>query len=179
MKVLTFGASSSSKSINQQLALYAAQTLAAKSEQQVEIDLLDINDYEMPLYSQDREEELGQPEQAKAFLARITEADAIIISFAEHNGSYTAAYKNLYDWASRIDMKVYQNKPMVVLAASPGPSGAKNILSVAISSMPHFGGDVKSSLSVPSFYDNFDLNDQVITNKGIANEIKEAVQSLL
>ncbi|MGS0726904.1 NADPH-dependent FMN reductase, partial [Shewanella sp. 0m-11] len=114
MKLLAFAASSSTKSINKQLATYAASLV-----QGAEVEILDINDYEMPLFSQDREEELGHPELAQQFFAKIGEADAIIISFAEHNGSYTAAYKNLFDWTSRIDMKVFQNKPMLLLATSP------------------------------------------------------------
>ena len=118
MKVLAFAASSSSNSINKKLVTYAASLLS-----NAEVEILDINDYEMPLYSEDKEKELGQPEAAKRFFNKIGAADALLISFAEHNGSYTAAYKNLYDWTSRIDPKVYQGKPMVMLATSPGPGG--------------------------------------------------------
>gem|GEM_PF-3746323 len=32
---------------------------------------------------------------AHDFLAKLESADALVISFAEHNGSYSAAYKNL------------------------------------------------------------------------------------
>ena len=59
----------------------------------------------MLIFSEDTEKENGQAEGAKAFLAEIAQADALIISFAEHNGSYTAAYKNLFDWSSRIERK--------------------------------------------------------------------------
>ena len=74
--------------------------------------------------SEDREAELGKPELAQQFFDKLGRGDAIMISFAEHNGSYTAAYKNLFDWTSRIDQKVFQNKPMILLATSPGPGGA-------------------------------------------------------
>ena len=151
MKLLAFAASSSSKSINKQLATYAASLVADAT-----VEILDINDYEMPLFSQDREDELGQPDAAKAFFAKLGQADAIIISFAEHNGSYTAAYKNLFDWTSRIDMKLFQNKPMVLLATSPGPGGAKTVLTAATGSAPYFAAAVKASFSIPSFFDNFD-----------------------
>ena len=152
MKLLTFAASSSSQSINKHLATYAASLVTY-----ADIDVLDINDFEMPLYSSDRENESGIPSLAQEFLDRIAQADAIIISFAEHNGSYTAAYKNLFDWASRINPKVYQNKPMVLLATSPGPGGANTVLTAAVNSAPYFAGNVKASLSIPSFYDNFDV----------------------
>ncbi|MGS0674877.1 NADPH-dependent FMN reductase [Shewanella sp. 0m-4] len=170
MKLLAFAASSSTKSINKQLATYAASLV-----QGAEVEILDINDYEMPLFSQDREEELGHPELAQQFFAKIGEADAIIISFAEHNGSYTAAYKNLFDWTSRIDMKVFQNKPMLLLATSPGPGGASSVLAAASGSAPYFAADVRATLSVPSFFDNFDMETQVLRNPELVAALKEAV----
>lgn len=173
MKLLAFAASSSSKSINKQLAAYAASLVDG-----ADVEILDINDYEMPIFSQDREEELGQPEQAQKFFAKIGEADAIIISFAEHNGSYTAAYKNLFDWTSRIDMKVFQNKPMVLLATSPGPGGASSVLAAAAGSAPYFAADVKASLSVPSFFDNFDMEKQQLRNPELQDKLKSALALL-
>ena len=173
MKLLAFAASSSSKSINKQLATYAASLVPGAT-----VEILDINDYEMPLFSQDKEEVLGQPDAAKAFYTKLGQADAIIISFAEHNGAYTAAYKNLFDWTSRIDMKLFQNKPMVLLATSPGPGGAQTVLSAATGSAPHFAADVKASLSVPSFFDNFDSEKQEISNPAILDELQSALAQL-
>lgn len=173
MKILAFAASNSSKSINKQLATYAASLVEG-----AEVEILDINDYEMPIFSQDREEQLGQPELAQKFFAKLGEADGIIISFAEHNGSYTAAYKNLFDWTSRIDMKVFQNKPMVLLATSPGPGGAKSVLAAAAGSAPYFAADVKASLSIPSFFDNFDMEKGELKNDELKQALKEAVFKL-
>ncbi|NMP30379.1 NAD(P)H-dependent oxidoreductase [Thalassotalea sp. M1531] len=173
MKVLAFAASNSSKSINKSLANYAASQVPG-----AEFEMLDINDYEMPIYSQDREEELGQPQQAKDFFAKIGEADAVIISFAEHNGSYTAAYKNLFDWTSRIDMKVFQGKPVVYLATSPGPGGAQSVLSAAVNSAQFFAADVRGSLSVPSFFDNFDMESQKLTNPALNTQLRAVVSAL-
>ncbi len=56
----------------------------------------------MPPYSTDREKE-GIPEKAHAFKAALNRADGIIISFAEHNGAYTTAFKNVFDWISRLE----------------------------------------------------------------------------
>jgi chromate reductase len=173
MKLLAFAASSSSKSINKKLASYAASLVSDAT-----VEILDINDYEMPLFSQDKEEILGQPDAAKAFYAKLGQADAIIISFAEHNGSYTAAYKNLFDWTSRIDQKLFQNKPMVLLATSPGPGGANTVLTAATGSAPYFAGDVKGSLSVPSFFDNFDSEKQEISNPTILDELQSVLAQL-
>ncbi|MCD9510351.1 NADPH-dependent FMN reductase [Photobacterium phosphoreum] len=173
MKLLTFAASSSSQSINKHLATYAASLVTY-----ADIDVLDINDFEMPLYSSDRENESGIPSLAQEFLDRIAQADAIIISFAEHNGSYTAAYKNLFDWASRINPKVYQNKPMVLLATSPGPGGANTVLTAAVNSAPYFAGNVKASLSIPSFYDNFDVDTWQLTNTELRQQLQTTMTTL-
>lgn len=173
MKLLTFAASSSRQSINKQLATYAASLVPNAN-----VEVLDINDFEMPLYSIDRETESGIPSLAQDFLDRIAQADAIIISFAEHNGSYTAAYKNLFDWASRINPKVYQNKPMVLLATSPGPGGANTVLTTAVTSAPYFAGEVKASLSVPSFYDNFDFDTAKVTNTELNSALTATINNL-
>jgi hypothetical protein len=110
--------------------------------------------------------------------AKISGADALLISFAEHNGSYTAAFKNLFDWTSRIDMRVYQDKPTVFLSTSPGPRGGANVLNTAVSAAPHQGADLKASLSVPSIYDNFDFEAGQLSNPDLSNALKEALTSL-
>jgi len=173
MKVLAFAASSSRSSINKSLVTYAANLL-----EDAQVDLIDINDYEMPIYSSDRENESGIPQLAHDFYNKIAAADAVMISFAEHNGSYTAAYKNLFDWTSRIDMKVYQNKPAVLLATSPGPGGAGTVLAAAKGSAPYYGLDVKADLSVGSFYDEFDMEKTELKNAEIKDKLMTAVSFL-
>lgn len=173
MKVLAFGASSSKTSINKSFASYAAHLIP-----NAEVEVLDLNDYELPLFSTDKEAEIGQPELAKQFFNKIGQADALVISFAEHNGSYTAAYKNLFDWTSRIDMKVYQNKPMILLATSPGPGGAANVLAAAKGSAPFFAADVKADFSLPSFYDNFDQQASAFNNQELAQQLAAEVAKL-
>jgi chromate reductase len=173
MNLLAFAASSSKKSINKQLVIYAASLV-----ENANIEVLDLNDYELPLFSEDKEAEIGQPTLAKQFIDKIAGSDAVMISFAEHNGSYSAAYKNLFDWASRINPKVFQNKAMVMLATSPGPSGGSNVLAAATTSAPFFKGDLKGSLSVPSFYDNFDVESGQIKNDQIQAQLETLVSSL-
>jgi len=132
----------------------------------------------LPLFSEDREKELGHPELAKAFLTKIAASDALLVSFAEHNGSYSAAYKNLFDWSSRVGKKVFQDKPMVLLSTSPGPRGGATVLAAATGSMPFFGGDVKASLAIPSFHENFDAERDVLRNEELKTKLIEAVNQL-
>lgn len=174
MKIIAFGASTSSTSINKKLATYAANQVEG-----AQVVVLDLNSYPVPIFSEDKEKEVGQAEGARAFLRDLEQADALIISFAEHNGSYAAAYKNLFDWATRIESQVFQNKPAVYLSASPGPGGAKSVLAAATGSAHFFGADLKASVSVPKFYDNFDTEAGEFLNPEIAEQVKQAVAQLL
>ncbi len=132
----------------------------------------------MPIFSSDRESESGIPQLAHDFYNKIKETDAVMISFAEHNASYTAAYKNLFDWTSRIDMKVYQDKPAVLLATSPGAGGASSVLAAAKASAPYFGMDVKADLSVGSFYDEFDMEKAELKSTEVKDKLMTVVSFL-
>ena len=76
-KIVAFRASNSKRSINQQLAHFAAHQI-----ENAAVNLLDLNDFEMPIYSIDREKETGFPPEALQFKAHLRESDGIIISFA-------------------------------------------------------------------------------------------------
>jgi NAD(P)H-dependent FMN reductase len=173
MKVIAFGASTSSTSINKALATYAASLIEG-----ADVEVLDLTQFDVPLFSEDKEKEIGQAEGAKAFLDAIATADALVISYAEHNGHHPAAYKNLFDWATRIDREVFKGIPAVYLATSPGPGGAANVLAAATNSAPYFGGNVKASISVPSFYDNFDLESGQLTNAELVDKVQSAIKQL-
>ncbi|MDC8829477.1 NADPH-dependent FMN reductase [Alteromonas gilva] len=173
MKIVAYGASTSSTSINKALATYTAGLV-----EDAEVKVLDINDYDVPMFSEDKEKEIGQAEGAQAFLNDLAEADAFVISFAEHNGHYPAAYKNLFDWATRIDRAVFKDKPAVYLGTSPGPTGAKSVLAAAEGSAPYFGGNVKATVSVPAFYDKFDLETGKPKDDALIAELTAAVAKL-
>lgn len=64
MKILAFAASNNPQSINQQLALSVARLLP-----QAQVVSLHIDDYELPIYSEQREAELGTPAKITAFFA--------------------------------------------------------------------------------------------------------------
>lgn len=106
--IVVFAASNSTDSINKRLALHAAKILQDEFKADVELEVLDLNDYEMPIYSPEREA-LGIPQRAQDFYDTLGASDGVIISLAEYNGSYTAAFKNIFDWSSRVKMKIFQD----------------------------------------------------------------------
>jgi len=171
-KIIAFGASSSKSSINKQLATYTANQF-----QNVSVEILDLNDYEMPVFSVDKQAENGIHPLAHDFYAKIGSADFIVISFAEHNGNFSSAFKNILDWSSRINAKTFQEKPMLLLATSPGARGGSSVLDIATKRLPFQGGIVKGSFSLPSFNDNFDV-EKGITNEDFKNQLLEIVNSI-
>lgn len=173
--ILAFGASNSKHSINKQLASYTAHQLEGAS-----INLIDLNDYEMPIYSIDRERESGIPQLALDFKELIRQSDGIIASFAEHNGAYTAAFKNIYDWVSRIEKDVWMQKPMFIMAAAPGGRGGIGVLELAQS---RFRRQVPQmfTFSLPFFSKNFNTEDGILdeTLKAEWQKQLEAIQLAL
>ena len=171
MKIIAFGASPSKNSINKKLATYAANLF-----ENAAVEVLDLNNFQMPIYTVDIEEEIGQHEFAKAFLAKIATADILVVSLAENNGNYSAAFKNIFDWCTRINAKVFQEKPMLLMATSPGARGGTNVLEIAQKAFPFYGGNVKASFSLPSFDANFDAGRGRISNAELDNQLKEIVK---
>lgn len=163
--VLAIGGSSSRKSINKIFAAYASKLTGEQ------VNLLDLNDFEMPIYSVDQEAENGYPAEAKTFRKHVKECDGIVLSLAEHNGSYSAAFKNVLDWASRVEKGLWDDKPMLLLATSPGARGASKVLEGAVADFPWRGAKVIGHFSLPSFQDNFSkeggITDKTLKEKFI------------
>jgi chromate reductase len=169
-KIVAFAGSNSINSINKKLVAYSLRQL-----KNVNPILLDLNDFELPIYSIDYEKEYGIPENAKKFYEILASADGIIISLAEHNGAYSAAFKNIYDWMSRINSKLLGNIPMLLMATSPGGRGGAGVLGIAKGGFPHMGGNIIADFSLPSFNKNFSeegIQDELL-NKEYQNALEE------
>lgn len=174
MTILAFAATNSRQSINRALMDHAMSRLHGIAPE-TDIETLDLNDYEMPIYSIDRERGDGIPDPARDFFSRIGAADAVLVSFAEHNGFVTAALKNIFDWMSRIEMKLWQGKPVVMLAASPGPRAGANLLASQQMLAPHFGADLRGTLGIGKWAEAWDANAKRL----IRNEEIGALDNLL
>ena len=159
MKILAFGGSYSKNSINKEFAFYTADQF-----ENAIIEKIDLNDFQLPLYTIDLEKEEGIPATAHSFLTKISEADLIVISLAEHNGSYTAGFKNLFDWISRINVKMFDGKLLLLLSTATGPGGGINVMDAALKRFPKHGANIISSFVLPKFQDNFR------SDKGILND---------
>lgn len=175
MKILAFAATNHSKSINRMLLDYASKR-AVTMLPEAYVEFLDLNDYEMPIYSPDREREDGVHPLAQAFYDKIGASDAVLVSFAEYNGFVTSAWKNIFDWMSRIDMKVWQDKPVVMLAATPGPRAGANVLGSQKMLAPFFGADLKGAYGVGKWGDAW--NGTALVHQTDIEGVDEALAGL-
>ncbi|GAD05746.1 NADPH-dependent FMN reductase [Porphyromonas crevioricanis] len=170
MKVLAFAGSNSRQSINKSLLKYALSLAEG-----IEIEWIDLNDYEMPIYSVERNQEGGIPAQAVDFKRKLDAADAIACSLAEHNGAFSTAFKNLYDWTSRIDMNIFGQKPMLLMSTSPGQRGGASVLNLAAETFPWFGANIIAKYSLPNFGQSFDLTKGAIIDTEADRQLREQV----
>ncbi len=169
-KIVAFGASSSKNSINKKFSHFAAKQIMNSV-----INLIDLNDFEMPIYSIDSEKDNGIPKLAYDFKLVIKKADGIIISFAEHNGVYTAAFKNIFDWISRIEKIVWYNKPMFLLSTSDGSRGGISVLEIAHNRISRGNPNFIPKFSLPNFYQNFN-HKTGITDQKLKKEFDKSIQ---
>lgn len=127
--ILALAGSTRKDSFNRKL-IHTAVRLA--EQQGAKVTLIELKDYELPLYQGDLEADSGVPDAAielkKLFLAH----QGILIAAPEYNGSITALLKNTIDWVSRPTSKLeggnngaapYQGKVVGLMAASPGALG--------------------------------------------------------
>ena len=167
-KIVVFAGSNSEKSINKELAIYASSLI-----NEVEVTVLDLNDFQLPIYGIDEETANGIPVNAQRFFDELQSADGIMLSLAEHNGNFTVAFKNIFDWMSRINQKVWNMIPMLLLSTSPGGRGGASVLSIAKNGFPHMGGNIIADFSLPNFYDNF--KEGIIVDEVLRKDLKLAV----
>jgi len=174
---MAFGASNHSVSINAKLAQFVAERFKRNLQPNADISYIDLNDFEMPIYSVDREKENGIHRSALELFALIGAADLLIISYPEYNGSYTSAWKNIHDWMSRIDMAIYQNKPLLALAATPGPRAGAGVLQAVESSAPFFGADLRGIVGIGVWSEAYNAETGTLTRESDLSAIDAVLQN--
>jgi len=67
----------------------------------VEVALINLNDFDMPIYNGDIEAETGLPESAKRLKQLFVDYDGLFMASPEYNSSISPLLKNALDWNSR------------------------------------------------------------------------------
>ena len=131
-KILAFAGSTRKGSFNQAIMKVAAE---GAREAGAEVTVIDLADFQMPLFNEDEEAEFGMPEKAQAFKELLMSHDGFLIASPEYNSSYPALLKNAIDWASRMGegekpLQAYRGKVAGIMAASAGGLGFMRVLVV-------------------------------------------------
>ncbi|MEP3209707.1 MAG: NAD(P)H-dependent oxidoreductase [Maribacter sp.] len=168
-KIITIAGTNSQNSINKKLLSYTSALL-----EHVTLIPIDLNDYVLPIYGVDFEDENGIPTAVKRLNEVFDKADGFIIALAEHNGTYTAVFKNTLDWLSRANIKVWRDKPTLLMATSPGGRGGTSVLQAAVNYFPFLGANVVADYSLPSFFENFSKDG--ISNADLKDVLTEKIQ---
>ena len=128
LKLLVIPGSARAGSLNRRLAAAAATLARANGAEAIELDLRSLA---LPLYDGDIEAASGVPAGGTQLQDAIAAADALLVVTPEYNGFPTPLVVNAFDWLSRIPpqaprasgLATTANKPIALLAASPGPLG--------------------------------------------------------
>jgi len=170
-KILAFAGSNSSKSINQSVINYLGEinNIEAKS----------LQSWDIPMYSSDYEETNGVPQQILDFISEIKTYDAVIIATNEHNGYMSAFFKNIIDWMSRADREFMGGKDTFVLSTSPGGGGGASANAGLSKMLGYFGGNVVENMTIGSFYDVFDLENNTFKSEDVKTELTQKVEGFI
>ena len=141
-----------------------------------EVEILDLNEYQAEIFNVDKEK-VGFPDNLVQLSKKMKSYDGFIISLAEHNGSYTSAFKNTLDWLSRIEREDFNNKPMLLTSASPGGRGGASVQDAAQAYFPRLGADIVATFLFPNFYVNFSKGK--ITNLELNKILEKNIEELI
>jgi NAD(P)H-dependent FMN reductase len=135
-RILAFSGSARRDSLNQKLL---DAVVAATRDAGAEVTALSLNDYVLPLYHGDLEDERGLPEKAAELVRLILAHQGLLIASPEYNSQLAPLLKNTIDWCTRADESPFPGKVAAVVAASPGNFGAIRSMTLARQLLTHLG----------------------------------------
>ena len=109
----------------------------------VETDLINLVDYNLPLYSTNEEEKNGIPESVLDLATKIMDLKAFIIVAPEYNGVMPPVLNNAMAWTSRATKNwrdAFDDKD-VALATHSGGGGQKGLQAMRIM-FQHLGANI-------------------------------------
>ena len=167
-RVLAFAGSSREDSFNKKLIRIGSRGVEAAG---LECTLVDLRDFELPLYDGDLEARDGLPEAAVRLRQLLSEHEGLLIASPEYNGSISALLKNTIDWTTRSpqaspDLSPYAGTVAALMAASPGPLGGMRGLLVVRNLLTNLGVTVlPSQLALRQAVKAFDENSELVEER--------------
>jgi len=124
-KILAFAGSTRTESFNKKLVKIAA---AGAKEAGADVTIIDLRDFQMPLYDEDLEKKEGLSSNTRKLKELMVSNHGFLISSPEYNSSISGVLKNTIDWTSRqgddeSPMSCFKDKVAGIMSASPGGLG--------------------------------------------------------
>ena len=112
-------------------------------EVNVETELINLVDLDLPLYSTVKEEKIGIPDIAKDLASKILSLNAFIVVAPEYNGVMPPVLNNAMSWTSRAtdNWRDAFNEKIVGLATHSGGGGQKGLQAMRIQ-FQHLGANI-------------------------------------
>uniref|UniRef100_UPI00404B888A NADPH-dependent FMN reductase n=1 Tax=Flavobacterium sp. TaxID=239 RepID=UPI00404B888A len=173
-QIVAFAGSNSSVSINFTFLKGAVQNMP-----QLDVELLELYNSDIPLYQHDLEQKEGIPSAIHQLFKHISKSTGLVIAVNEHNSYPSAFFKNILDWLSRVDGKFLTDKKILLLSTSPGKRGGQSSLAHSKELLTRFGGEVIETFSLSSFGQNFNTETGQIQDEMLAKDFSEKVNSFV
>ena len=180
-KLLFMAGSTRKGSFNQRLS-HTAEKIARESG--VETEIIDLADYEMPLFNEDLESADGLPANAIALKKKFQECDGFFLACPEYNSSIPPLLKNTIDWISRPHeegeggLSAFKGKVAALGSASPGSIGGMRGLVVVRMLLGNIGVHVcPTQVAVADAGNAF--NEIGLINDGKMSLLKATVSQLV
>ncbi len=124
-RLLAFSGSARRESFNRKLLAHAVQ---GARQAGAEVTLIELRDFELPLYDGDPEASDGLPPGAVKLRELLVAHSGLLLACPEYNGGIAPLLKNSIDWMTRgpgakADPTLFPGKLAALCAASPGGLG--------------------------------------------------------
>jgi len=168
--------STRSASMNRKLVAATAHVFAGAG---AKAQIIDLNDYEMPLYNGDYEDEHGIPDATHRLIKTLTACDGVFIATPEYNGCMPPLLKNTIDWTSRVGMEQFSAPVYGIGAASPGPLSGVMALRQLHFILARLGARVvPTQLGVGRYGQAFDADGRFADERTLGRATKLVTQML-
>lgn len=175
-KILALAGSARSASYNRRLVAVAAEEARAAG---ADVSLIDLRDFQLPIYDGDEEDSAGVPAAALDLRSLFASHDGVIVATPEYNGSVPALLKNALDWCSRPaggqdGLAPFRGKTVALLSASPSPFGGVRSVAHLRGIFSKMGANVLADeVLVPSAHSAFSAQGELL------NEVSRTLTSQL
>jgi chromate reductase, NAD(P)H dehydrogenase (quinone) len=176
-KIIAFAGSTRVGSINCDVLSIAAAGATAVG---ASVEILDLNDFEMPLYNADWHRAHGVPDATRALREKMRDAQGLLVASPEYNASLTPLLKNTIDWLSQSvadgtgsgsGRMPFENKIVGLMGASAGGFGTIRALPHVSFIFSNLGSVVLPVLAVPNA-DKLRNADGTIANERAASSLR-------